>query len=34
MERWNGELPKVSGSAGTIIDMTDNADEATAEAEK
>ena len=30
----NGELPKVSGSAGTIINMTDDVDEATVEAEK
>lgn len=34
MERWNGELPKVNGSAGTIIDMTDDTDEATVESEK
>ena len=34
MERWNGELPKVNGSTGTIIDMTDDTGEATVEAEK
>ena len=34
MERWNGELPKVNGSTGTIIDMTDDADEAAVESEK
>lgn len=34
MERWNGELPKVNGSTGTIINMTDDIDEATVEEEK
>lgn len=34
MERWNGELPMVSGSSGTIINMTDDANETTVEEEK